>query len=220
MNEKYLKYCISNDTNSLEKLLSKTNTLSTDVLDNAIITAAKNGNIAIIRLLQKYGANPHCQKYTPINIAASNEQLETVRYLHSQMGESFLNESSTIIRSATSSGSYEIVYYLHTNGANLNDCIDLVPILNNNNSNSPLLKYFKEHGIDSNSASLSFLRNVLKNNNIGLMSLNNAAQQFLNDFIPRTDVDSVNTIKEFLSVSNSLSVDILDEAITLAAKYG
>ena len=143
----WLAPVVTGDVHALRAALTAS-AAAPECLDYPMVVAAGDGQIDVIRVLQEFGADPHGMACAPLMLAAANDRVETVRYLHSQLGDGFATVSHRAMAAAAEQGAFTTVQYLHQAGADLAACAPFVPDLVGRQAHIPLLEYLARHGIE------------------------------------------------------------------------
>lgn len=129
--------------------------------DEALMLAAANGQLDILRYLHQNGCDIHARADSPMRLAAANGRLEVVKYLHWN-GCDIHSNNDAAIRAAAAKGNLQVVKYLHWNGCDLRACQTALARLPWESRNPDIVDYLAQHGIEPSAQKLMTLFKAIK----------------------------------------------------------
>lgn len=127
----------------LENLLERIN--PRDKHDYALVLAAENGHVDVVKYLMGKGLNIHTRNDEALIFAVRNGHLEVVKYLLGQGADIHARNDEVLIR-AVRSKHLEVVKYLVSQGARINANNDAALRLAARNGNLDMVKYLVNRG--------------------------------------------------------------------------
>lgn len=136
-------------------------TLRGDDASEAMMLAAANGQLAVLRTLHGAGCPLPPRAMA---IAAASGRLDVVQYLHEQ-GHDVCAMENLAIRAAVTGNQLETLKYLHTRGAGLDACASDWRALAASSTGSPLITYLAHHGVATEGQNLMELLHAVRTGN-------------------------------------------------------